>query len=483
MPGPLDMTKGNPMNKWGAAFLAVVSTTSLAAEPDDRIAAMERTISPLVIVKGDTPSPPTVSLEQRMSQLNVPAVSIAVVVDGKIEWARAYGYADKESRTRATPGTLFQAGSISKPVAALATLQFVEKGSLSLDENVNAKLKSWQVPDNEFTLIHKVTLRNILNHTAGTTVWGFPGYKRVGSVPSVVEVLDGKGNTPPIRVFKKPGQSWLYSGGGYTIMQLLLSDAAGEPFPELMERMVLKPLGMTSSTYAQPLPQNWQSRAASGYQRSGDKVAGGWHVYPEMAAAGLWTTASDLALYLLEVQRSIKGSGRILSASTAREMLRPGLNNHGLGPVLTPDGKRFGHGGADAGFQADVTAFLDGRAGVVILTNSDNGSRLAQELEATLGHIYGWEGLAPPEKTVVTVVPAVLRGYAGTYTREGGPSISVHADGNSIVVSSPPQQDLVLLPESDRKFFDRDAGIPVEFVQEGSSTVVVIRGTNRFVKQ
>ena len=460
----------------------MVATSSLAADPKDRIAAMEQAISPLVIVKG-MPSSPPVSLEQRMVQLNVPAVSIAVVVDGRIEWAKAYGYADRESGTKATPDTLFLAGSISKPVTALATLHLVEKGSLSLDENVNEKLKSWHLPDNEFTATHKVTLRNILNHTAGTTVWGFPGYGRIGRVPSVVEVLDGKGNTPAIRVFKEPGQSWLYSGGGYTIMQLLLSDASGQPFPELMERMVLKPIGMTNSTYAQPLPEKWYSRAASGYEVTGAKVAGGWHIYPEMAAAGLWTTASDLAQYVLEVQRSIKGSGRILSASTTREMLTPGMNNHGLGPMLTLDGKRFGHGGADAGFQADITGFLDGRAGVVILTNSENGSRLAQELEATLGHIYNWDGMAPPEKTIVKLEPAVLQRYAGTYKAQTGITLAMRAEGNTLVISTPPQPDLVLLPESDRTFFDRDAGVPVEFVQEGASTVAIIRGVNRFVKQ
>jgi CubicO group peptidase (beta-lactamase class C family) len=178
------------------------ATSGMAATPDQRIADMERSMSPLVIISGETPQ--VISLAQRMDQLRVPAVSIAVFSGGKIEWARAYGYADKEAGRKATPQTLFQAGSISKPVAALAALKLMEEGTLTLDTDVNERLKSWHLPDNEFTKERKVTLREILNRTAGTTVWGFPGYERNSRVPSVADVLDGKGNTPPIRVFKSP---------------------------------------------------------------------------------------------------------------------------------------------------------------------------------------------------------------------------------------------------------------------------------------
>jgi CubicO group peptidase (beta-lactamase class C family) len=465
-------------------MLLVAATRSEAVSPADHIAVMERAVSPLVVIKGEIHAP--VSLVQRMDQLKVPAVSIAVVNGGRIEWARAYGYADKQSGIRATPDTLFQAGSISKPIAALAALRLVQQGKLNLDANVNDELKSWRLPDNQFTTEHKVTLRNILNHTAGTTVWGFPGYARTVKVPSVLDVLNGRGNTEAIRVWKVPGQSWRYSGGGYTIMQLMLSDVSAQRFPALMAETVLKPLGMSSSTYEQPLPIKWQARAASGYDSAGVKVPGGWHVYPEMAAAGLWTTASDLARYLIEVQRSYRGMGQILNRTMTTEMLTPGMNNHGLGPIISADGIRFGHSGADDGFQADVTAFLDGTAGIAIMTNSDNGGRLAQELEITIGRIYGWPGMAPLEKSVVTLAPAALRRFAGTYKfTDGRGSITIHVDNGDLVISNVGggQPDVRLAPESDLKFFDRDSGFPIVFTLEGKSASVTVREDARAVRQ
>lgn len=286
-------------------MISLAATTAFAAAPPTVIESMERSVTPSLVIRGE--QHPPVSLATRMSQLNVNAVSIAVVRDRRLDWVRAYGFADKERNIAATPDTLFQAGSISKPITALAALKRVDAGKIDLDCNVNAYLKTWQLPDNEFTVVHKVTVRNILNHTAGLTVWGFPGYSRDTKMPSTVEVLDGKGNTPAIRVWKQPDLSWRYSGGGYTILQLLLSDQSGMPFPVLMRDSVLKPLQMNQSTYEQPLPESLSTKAASGYDRTGKKVEGDWHVYPEMAAAGLWTTPRDLAKYVIAVQNANLG--------------------------------------------------------------------------------------------------------------------------------------------------------------------------------
>ena len=248
-----------------------MTTAGFAAASPDVVESMERSVRPTLVIRGE--HRPPVSLAQRMEQLKVRAVSIAVVRDGKLAWARAYGYADREWKIPATPDTLFQAGSISKPITALAALRGVDAGTLDLDRNVNDYLKSWQLPDNEFTAVRKVTVRNILNHTAGLTVWGFPGYTRAAGMPSIVDVLDGKGNTPPIRVWKQPDQSWRYSGGGYTILQLLLSDQSGMPFPVLMRDTVLKLLGMNHSTYEQPLPRALRALAAAGYETEDFDVA------------------------------------------------------------------------------------------------------------------------------------------------------------------------------------------------------------------
>jgi CubicO group peptidase (beta-lactamase class C family) len=462
------------------------AATAAPASPPSVIPSMERSVNPLVVIHGE--QRPPVSLAERMSQLHVNAVSIAVVRDRKLDWARAYGFADKERNIAVTPDTLFQAGSISKPVAALAALELANAGKLDLDRNVNDYLKSWHLPDNEFTVTHKVTVRNILNHTAGTTVWGFPGYARDTKIPTTVEVLDGKGNTPAIRVWKQPDLSWRYSGGGYTILQLLLSDQSGLPFSVLMRDSVLKPLQMDHSTYEQPLPQALHAVAASGYDRNGNEVKGDWHVYPEMAAAGLWTTPRDLAKYVIAVQNANLSTTQLLSPQMVHAMLTPGMNDHGLGPVITTDRLRFGHGGADEGFQAEVTGFLDGRGGVVVMTNSDSGGRLAQELILTLGNLYGWPGIKPVERSIADVSITALERLIGTYALASGEDktkteeLDVTREDATLIVTYNGVREITLLPESDVKFFSRDSGREIGFSFDDNTITMDLGGEQKAVR-
>ena len=339
------------------------------------------------IVADDT----TWTLAERMSDLGIPAVSIAVFENGSISWAKAWGMADREEVRPAATSTLFQAASISKPVAAAAMLSMTEDGLLDLDADVNTYLTDWRLPENEFTATEKVTLRRLVNHTAGTTVWGFPGYARTDTIPTTVGVLDGEGNTDPVRVYKVPGESWQYSGGGYTVMQLVLENVSGRAFPDVVRDRVLAPAGMTASSYAQPLPPSRYAEAATGYREGGEPVEGQWHVYPEMAAAGLWTTPSDLARFAIAVQNDLAGAGTMLDSTTVREMLTPGLENHGLGPVISPDGLLFRHGGSNEGFRCVLVAFIDGRGGAAIMTNSDTGGELLGELLGTIAREYGWQ--------------------------------------------------------------------------------------------
>jgi CubicO group peptidase (beta-lactamase class C family) len=454
--------------------LTLISIDAIAATTEQRISAIEHEMIPILVIKGE--NVPVATLAERMEQLKVPAVSVAVFNNGQFEWTRTYGYADKERRIPATPETLFEAGSISKAVTAVAALRLVESGVLDLDANVNDRLRSWRLPDNEFTTSHKVTLRTILNHTAGTTVSGFGGYARTDRIPSPVEVLEGKGNTEAIRVWKEPGQSWSYSGGGYTIVQVLMTDVTGRSFPALMHDTVLKPLGMRSSTYEQPLPDIRQARAASGYNREGVKVAGGWHVYPEMAAAGLWTTPTDLASFALAVERMYRGDGGVLSSNMSHMMLTPGMNDDGLGVFLTPDHKRFGHGGDDDGFQADMTAFIEGGKGLVIMTNSDNGGQLMQELELTIARQFGWSGFSQIEKNVIRLAPADLARLLGHYKLDAGGvgEFDLVSHDGRVFLKSIEMPEREILAESPGKFFVRDDLTPIELVMENGSTALHI---------
>ena len=360
-------------------------------------ALVESSLMPAVTTPGEPVA--RSSLADRMAELGVPGVSVAVLVDGEIAWARGYGLADVESGRPVTPNTLFQAASISKPVAALAALRLVESGRVDLDGDVNAYLTSWRVPDNAFTEQGPVTLRGLLTHRAGLTVWGFPGYGPDEEVPDEPGVLDGRGNTDPVRVYKAPGESWQYSGGGYTVMQQLVADMAGKPFAAVMREEVLDPIGMSRSTYEQPIPPERQNDIATGYRSDGERVPGGWHTYPEQAAAGLWTTPSELALYAREMQRAWKGeSTRVLGEALAREMLTPDADDWGLGPAISQDGERFRHGGSNQGFRCTFAAHIDGDDGVFVMTNSDSGSELAAEIAITVAQAYGWSGPRAEER-------------------------------------------------------------------------------------
>ena len=448
-------------------------------EPNERIERIEAALSPTFVIRGEAVAAP--SLADRMDEVGVPGASVAVLNEGRVEWARGYGLADVASDRPVTPETLFQAASISKPVAALAALTLVQKQVLSLDENVNAYLENWDLPDNEFTTEEKVTLRRLLNHTAGTSVWGFPGYASRTGIPSTVDVLNGGGNTDPIRVFKTPGESWRYSGGGYTLMQLLLMDATQTSFPQFMWDSVLAPAGMSRSTYEQPLPEARWDEAATGYRADGTPTEQNWHTYPEMSAAGLWTTPSDLARYALAVQAAFAGEPEaILSQALAAEMLTAGMNDWGLGPVVEGDRTRFSHGGANDGFRASFTAFIDEGRGVFVMTNSDTGGGLAQEIILTIGQEYGWPGLKPTERVPVTLDPDVLERIAGTYeVAEANVQVSVAVRDGQLTLTGGGLGEEELVPESENSFFMPNSGQTVGVEFENGRAVVLVVGSTR----
>jgi CubicO group peptidase (beta-lactamase class C family)/predicted transcriptional regulator YdeE len=370
-----------------------------ASKPSpSRLQRVEQDAAELPASAGETPA--TLSLPDLMKAFSVPGLSIAVIENYRIVDAKAYGVIAPGSTIPVTTKTLFQAGSISKPVAATAALSLVEHGQLALDEDVNQKLKTWKVPENEFTKTEKVTLRRLMSHTAGTTVHGFPGYDVDVLMPSVVQVLNGErpANTEPIRVDTVPGTTSRYSGGGVTIEQLLMTDVTGKPFPVLMRQTVLDKVGMTDSSYEQPLPANRAAMTAGGAYGDGKPVHGKWHVYPEMAAAGLWTTPTDLAKFAIEIALSKQGkANHILSQKMTQEMLTPVMNDVGLGFFLDKDNPgQFGHNGADEGFQALLTMNADTGNGVAIMVDSDNGIAVADHVLRRVAKEYGWKYKAPP---------------------------------------------------------------------------------------
>jgi CubicO group peptidase (beta-lactamase class C family) len=442
----------------GTPLVAIAQSSQPDAALAARISRIENGLLPAVVIRGQ--SPKTMTMSERMAFHKVPGVSVAFFDHGQVTWTRAYGFADLAAKKRVTPDTLFQAASISKPVTALAALRLVQDGKLSLDEDVNVKLKSWKVPENAFTAKEKVTLRRILSHSAGLSVHGFPGYASGEPLPTVVQILNGEkpANNDPIRVDVVPGTMWRYSGGGYVILQLLMTDVTGEPFPKIMQDLVLQPAGLTHSTYDQPLPKNLLPDAATPYRSNGDAVKGGPHTYPEMAPAGLWTTPSDLARMTIEVQEEYSGaSSKILNHATARQMLTRQINSSGLGFALESGGDKphFGHGGANEGYRCDLEAYTDSGQGIAIMTNSDSGSQLFSEFLRAVAKEYNWPDFHTVEHTLLKTDPQTFKSYVGTYEVPGAGKLSVIFKdyGLYIQADSLGPDPIELYPESTNSFF------------------------------
>jgi len=420
-----------------------------------------------------------------MAHYSVPGVSVAVINDFKIEWAKGYGTKDVETGDPVNPDTLFQAASISKPVATSAALNYVEKGVLDLDEDVNTKLVSWKVPENDFTSEKKVTLRGLLSHTAGLTVHGFPGYAQGREIPTLIQILDGEkpANTAPIRVDILPGR-YRYSGGGYTVMQLLLIDVFKNPFPEQLKKITLDPLDMKRSTYEQPLPELLQDNAAVAHRRNGKPIKGKWHTYPEMAAAGLWTTPTDLCKFAIELMQSRAGrSNKLLSQSITNEMLTvvDTGSNYGLGLSVRGKGDEFnfGHGGSNEGYRCYLVAYPEKGQGAAIMTNSDRGGRLNEEILCALATEYGWKDYLPIEQTVFPLDPETLKKYAGKYLFEEGTiadreiTVAVSVKDNHLIIKGPtPELPLEFYPESESKFYAAVLGAEISFLFNEAGNVI-----------
>jgi CubicO group peptidase (beta-lactamase class C family) len=371
----------------GAAIALAQGGASFAAEPSD----LERGLT--VTIDGVTK---TLTLQEAMQALHIPSASVALIDRDQLAFTRAYG-------PGVTPETLYKAASLSKFVAAIGAMRLVDQGRLALDEDVNSKLISWKVPTNGFDEAHPVTLRGLLSMTAGTDVSGFLGYELGAPLPNLTQILYGvpPANSPPVTVIAEPGSAYRYSGGGYEVAEALMIDTVKSPFPELLGSLVLKPADMSHSTFVQPLPADLVDQAVPGHLADGTELPGGYHVFPEHAAAGLWSTPADHAGLLLLIARAWRGeSSLFLKPETAREMLtRQNGGPYGLGAAIgDADGalvlmKR----GQNVGYQAYLILLPAEGKGMVVMTDSDNGSVLAEALIRRTAELYGWPRLGALE--------------------------------------------------------------------------------------
>lgn len=409
-------------------------------------------------------------LIDRMAHYDAPGLSIAVINDGILAWAKGYGKLTNSPDSKLVDtNTLFQAGSISKSLNAIGALLLAQQEKISLDEDVNQYLKSWKIPEHKFKKDNKVTLRRLLSHNAGISVHGFPGYTIDQKVPSLVEILDGKKplvNTDPIRVITQPGKESRYSGGGTTIVQLLIEDLTGEKYDVWMQKNVLTPLGMHASTFNQPLSTKHSQIAAYGHINAGKKVKGNWHIYPEMAAAGLWTTPTDLAHFILSIQHILKGHAGLLPIDLVKEMIKPQIEKTGLGVFLNNEGKdfEFSHGGVDEGFIAKYNAYPFRGQGMIIMVNSTNAFGLINEINNSIADIYQIPGFEPITKKIIYVDPASYKKFVGVYKYDHNEEeIGFINEKLFVLNKNNPKLNHELWPVKENTFFDKDNMVTLEF--------------------
>ena len=391
------------------------------SQHDSKVMAggLASSLIPPVRFKGDS----VWTMESRMKHYGVPGLSMAVIKDSKIVLLKSYGIKDRASGVPVTINTLFQAASISKPVSAYAALKEVELGKINADENINVYLKSWKLPDNAFTKTNKVTLKHLLSHSGGITVGGFLGYTVGAPVPTLLQLLNGEkpANSEAIVVDKVPGGSFRYAGGGYCIMQQMLIDIEGKSYPEIMQEFVLGPLEMKNSTYNQPLTTTQLPFAATGYLPDGTEVPGKRHIYPEMAPAGLWTTAEDLAKFVINLQQTLKGeSHKVLSQAMAKQMTTPFIEPfEGLGIFLNKrvQAQYFSHNGWNEGFSSTMIGNTSSGDGVVILING-NQPALLEEIVRAVALNYKWPEYEFPVYQKMPASSADLAKISGRYLTE-----------------------------------------------------------------
>jgi CubicO group peptidase (beta-lactamase class C family) len=427
---------------------------TLHASADERIARIENGLREPVTVRGARAR--AMRLVDRMRDLHVPGVSIAVIDHGRIAWTRAYGVADAQTGRPVTPATLFQAASISKPVAAVATV----KSRIDLDADVSRRL-----PDSALTARHPVTVRALLSHTAGVSDEDLAGYPATAACPTLQQELTRA------EVKWEPGSRYAYSSLGYGVLQQVLVDTTGRPFDALARTTVFAPLGMRDSLFAATLPAALAPHAAKGHALDGTPLAGGWHCYPEQAAAGLWTTAADLARFAIALQDR---NHAFLSKRQLGMLLTPVRDDYGLGFELDHTGKEpaFHHSGSNAGYKAQLWAYTRTGQGAVILTNGDYGATLIAELMRAIATEYGWEDWRPIERAAVPANTALFDRYVGSYA-VSNVTLRVERRGDKLMLAGPPlgPEPVELIPSGDADFFVREKDATLHFDLEADGHV------------
>lgn len=442
----------------------------------ERIRRIETGLQSDALLWSQEAKPATIS--ERLARHATPAVSVAIIHDGVVEWARGYGMIERGQPIPVTAETIFQACSISKHVAMVGVLRLVQQGLLDLDTDVNDYLTSWHIPRNGIWQ-PSLTLRQLLAHTAGLSYTWYRGFARGAPTPTLVQVLDGQppANTPPVRVVLLPGSQFRYSGSHYSVIQQVMIDVTATSFPELMHQLVFEPLGMRNSSYDQAYPNTRPETTAVGHSIGGDPLPGKWRIIPEMAGAGLWTTPTDLAQLAIALQQAYTSNNTaFLSHALVQEALTPqGNPDFGLGTQFWGEAtqRRFGHGGDNIGYKCRTVAFLTHGQGAVVMTNSDDGGLVVNEMLQVIEREYAWPN-QELRRTVMMPEPVPLDRYVGSYELREGYRLAVHHHQEHLELHIPGQAPIPLRPSAKDMFFSEAVNSELRFKRDAAGAIIAL---------
>ena len=414
------------------------------------------------------------SIANRMSEYNIPALSLAVINQGRIEWADIYQNADFPEEQKLDCSSIFQAASLSKPVAFLAALRMHSAGKIDLDKNIQEYLKDFVLPQGKQTAENPVTFRNIFSHTSGISPGGYEGYARDLPMPSDLDILRGSAgvNSPAIEVIAPPNETLAYSGGGYTLAELALQGLFQDEFSNIMQKWILEPAGMKHSKFTQPLSASDSILVAKGHTQSGAVIEGGWRNYPEQAAAGLWSNSIDLAKFLIEIYNAYQGNSSIFSQSDIKSIISQERDGHVYGFLLNRSGDDISitHYGGNAGYRTGMTISLTSGNGLVYLINSDNGGALGNELFLSASQVYDWKQFKQTSVQRKQVAPEVLKELSGKYKWNDQIDLSITFDesNNTVSLYFPNGDEYKLVPiiGEELDFIHPNTGVEVSFLKK-----------------
>jgi CubicO group peptidase (beta-lactamase class C family) len=463
------------------------------ASSQDRISRLENglIVSPVIIPGQPLERSP---LSNEMNSNKVPGLSVAVIDDFRVAWAKGYGVTDVRSKTPVTPETLFCAGGISKFVTAVGVLRLVQENKLDLDEDVNRLLIHWKIPANQFTSGHPVTIRELLSHSAGVNRHRPSSFPPSEQLPDLLELIKGGPSSfgvKPLDVVLQPGGRFDYSSGGFLILQQLLIDVENQPFPEIMRRLVLDPAGMKHSTYDQPTDSKPEPARASGHSPSttGRNLEAHVLAFPELAGSGLWTTASDLAALVINLQRSGE-PGSLLSRSSYEILVHQVVSNAGLGVFVVGDveSRRFRVRTSDSTVEDTFTGWLvgyvHGGKGAVVLANAPTAFPVGFSLIRSIALEYNWNDYENLQPTVI-IDANVYKQYVGRYQLgENVVTVSTSEDGQTLLRQIGDSEKVSLYPYSATTFLVstellNDARIRFVFNTGGKVTGLVLEYLDR----